>query len=121
MAERGFSRKQLGQIRPANTTAASLYSPDTDDSSRIFVIVVCNTTGSSVDYRLFHDEDGTTYDQTTALFYDVALSANTTDVITFGTGDNDGIWMNNSSGNVAARTATGNAITFTAYGEENIK
>lgn len=121
MARTGFSRKQLGQIRPADTTAASIYSPGADDETRVFSVVVCNTTGSPVRYRLFHDEDGTTYDQTTALHYDVALPANTTDVVTFGDGDNGGIWMNDSSGNIAGRTSVASAITFTAYGEENIE
>ncbi len=120
MAQLGFERKQLGQLRPANTTAASLYSPGIDIITRIYVIIVCNVTGSPVDYRIFHDEDGTTYDQTSALHYDIALPANTTDVVTFGQGDNGGIWMNNSSGNIAVRTATSSSLNFTCYGEENL-
>ena len=70
--------KQLGQIRPANTTAVSLYSPGADTQTIIKSIIVCNTSGSSATFRIFVDDNGTTYDQATALFYDVALAANNT-------------------------------------------
>ena len=104
--------KQLGQLRPANTTAASLYSPASATQSMIKSIVVCNTTSSAVKYRIFHDDDGTTYDQTTALFYDISLPANSSDVIELN------ILMDDSAGNIAVRTDTNNAITFTCYGPE---
>lgn len=111
--------KQLGQLRPANTTAASLYSPGSNMDVHITLLIVCNTTGSAATFRLFHDEDGTTYDATTALYYDKSVSNG--DVVVISYNDNNGIWMGNSSGNLAVRTDTGNALTFTVYGKENIK
>ena len=104
--------KQLGQLRPANSTAASLYSPGTSTEAVIQSLIVCNQTSSAATYRIFVDDDGTTYDETTALFYDISLAANSTDTIEIK------IAMNNSSGNLAVRTGTNNAITFTAFGEE---
>jgi len=103
--------QQLGQSRPANTTAVSIYSPDGDEAAKIFEIIVCNTTTSDATYRIFHDEDGTTYNQTTALFYDVNLTANSTDILELNA------WMNDSTGNLAVRTGTNSAITFTVNGE----
>jgi len=104
--------KQLGQLRPANTTAASLYSPAASTQTNIYTVVVCNTSVSSAKYRIFHDDNGTTYDETTALFWDISLSADSTDTVEIK------ISMNDSTGNLAVRTDTADALTFTAYGLE---
>jgi hypothetical protein len=104
--------KQLGQLMPTNTTAASLYSPGASTQTLIKSIVVCNTSGDPVAYRVFHDDNGTTYDTTTALYYDVALAGNTTIVLEFN------LAMNDSTGNLAVRTDRANNITFTCYGAE---
>lgn len=103
---------QLGQSRPGNTTAASLYSPADGVQTKIVSITVCNTTASGAAFRLFHDEDGTTYDQTTALWYDAAIAANTTVELEIV------IFMVGPDGNLAIRTDTADALTFTVYGEE---
>jgi len=111
---------QLGQARPADTNAASIYSPSVDTmSAEILTIVICNTTAGAESFRLFHDKDGTTYDETTALFFDESLAANTTRIITFTEGS--GLWCyRDASGNVAVRSSTGSALTFTVYGKEYI-
>lgn len=103
--------KQLAQSRPANTTAASIYSP-TGETAIIKSIVICNVTGTAAAFRIFLDDDGTTYDQTTALFYDANINGNETVEV-------DTYWpMNNSSGNLAVRTDTADALTFTVFGAE---
>lgn len=107
-----LQEKQLGQLRPANTTAASLYSPGASTTTIIKSIVICNQTASSAKYRIFVDDDGTTFDETTALFFDITIGANSTDQIdTF-------YAMNNSSGALAVRTDTNSALTFTCFGTE---
>ena len=104
--------KQLGQLRPANTNAASLYGPPENKGVIVDKIVVCNVTANTPTFRVFHDEDGTTYDQTTALAYDEALPANQRLVI-------DGpFYMRNTNGNLAVRSSANDEITFTAYGRE---
>lgn len=109
-----LQEKQLGQLRPANTTAASLYSPGTNVTAIRMSIVICNTSSSNVKFRVFHDDDGTTYDETTALFFDPIIKANRTVEV-------DGFKAaNNSSGNIAVRTDTANALTFTLYGAESV-
>lgn len=100
----------LSQTRPAGTSAASVYSPAA--SANITLILICNTTASVATFRIFLDDDGTTYDQTTALFYDMALGANTTTEI------NGDWWMTTASSNLAVASGTGSALTFTVFGEE---
>jgi hypothetical protein len=107
-----LQEKQLGQTRPSDTTEVSLYSPGANVTAVIKSIWVCNTTASPAAFRIFLDDDGTTYDETTAIFWDVAIAANTTiEINTFAA-------MNNSSGNLAVRTSVGNALTFTVFGAE---
>jgi len=107
-----LTEKLLGQTRPGSTTATSIYSPPANTSSIIKTIFIANTTASSATFRIFVDDDGTTYDETTALFWDVSIDGNTTvEVDTF-------IAMNDSSGNLAVRTGTASALTFTVFGGE---
>ena len=106
-----FSR-MLAQSRPANTTAVSVYSPPSSTITEIVKIVICNTTGTSQDFRIFLDNAGTTYDETTALFWDVPIPGDTTVQI------EAGWWMDNSLANLAVRTDSGNAFTFTVFGAE---
>ena len=107
-----IQEQQLGQHRINSTTATSLYSPGASITAIIKSITVCNQTGTLATFRLFVDDDGTTYDQTTALYYDVSIGANTTVQI-------DTYWpMDTDAGNLATRTDTANALTFTAFGAE---
>jgi len=108
-----FQEKELGQARENSTDAVSVYSPPVDIISTIITsVILCNTTGSAATYRLFHSFGGTTYDESTALFFTVSLAANSTiDLETF-------IVMTNPDGNFAYRTGTANAITISVYGAE---
>ena len=107
-----IQEKQLGQLRPANTTAASLYSPGASTTWAAKTLTICNTSGALAKARIFHDEDGTTYDETTALFWDIEIQADETAII------DSFLAGSNAAGNVAVRTDTGNALTFTLYGSE---
>lgn len=104
--------KELGQARPADTTAVSLYSPGSNISAEVISIYVSNTTGSAATFRIFVDVNGTTFDETTALFFDTSLAANTTLLI------EGRIYLNNTLANIAVRQGTASALTFTAYGSE---
>lgn len=107
-----IQEQQLGQLRPANTTAASIYSPGTGVTAIIKTIVICETAGTGATARVFVDDDGTTYDESTALFWDVPIPANSTITLT------ELIAMDDENGNLAVRTDTANALTFTAFGAE---
>ena len=108
--------RMLGQARPANTNAVSIYSPAGNARAEVLQIVICNTTSSAATFRIFHDDDGTTYDQTTALYYDKTVAAN--DTLRVYPNDPPGFAMVNAAGNLAVRTDTNNALTFTVYGNE---
>ncbi len=103
---------QLGQLTPADSNAASIYSPAAGIVTEITSIVVTNTDGSAHTYRIFHDEDGSTYSTATALYYDVGIAANTTVVL------EPLAFMANEAGNLAVRSNSANNLTFTAYGKE---
>ncbi len=103
----------LGQSRPGDTTAVTIYSPASGEHTKITRIVVCNTSSGTQKFRIFLDNDGTTYDETTALFWDVTTPTDTTVEIE---GD---WWMNNASGNLAVRTDSASAFTFTVFGNVN--
>lgn len=107
-----FQVKQLGQANPGAATATSIYSPASGINAQIKTLVVVNVTSSVAKYRVYHDDDGTTYNTTTALFYDITLNGNSTDVIQLNAG------MADSDGNFAVESDTANALTFTLYGSE---
>ncbi len=100
----------LGQLRPTDTNATSIYSPD--DYAIIDRILVCNQGGITPKFRIFLDDDGTTYDETTAIYWDICMKADETIEI-------DGpLFMADSSGNLAVRTDTASDLTFTVFGRE---
>jgi hypothetical protein len=106
------STVQLAQERVSGTTAVTIFSPSKRDRYTITSILIANTTTSLVDFRLFHDEDGETYDEGSALFYDIPLSGNCTFLYEVP------IYMNNPAGGLGARTETSLALTFTVYGND---
>ncbi len=107
-----FQEQQLAQARENSTNAASIYSPGTGITALIKTILIANQSGAAATYRLFLDNDGTTYDQGTCLAYDVPIDANSTHYITVF------MAMNNSSGNLAYRSSAANALTITVFGAE---
>jgi len=107
-----FQEKQLGQARENSTNAVSVYSPGASTTTIIKTIFICNTSGAAATYRLFVDDDGTTYDETTAIAWDQSLPADSSiELNTF-------ISMNDSNGNFAYRSSVANAITITLFGAE---
>lgn len=107
-----LQEKQLGQLRPANTSAASVYSPGAGVTAIVKTITICNTTNAPAELSIFLDDDGTDYDEDTALFFENQLAAKSTMII-------EGFWaMNNSAGNLGVQTSVANALTFTVCGAE---
>ena len=107
-----LQEKQLGQARENSTNAVSVYSPAASTTAVVKNITITNTTGSAVDASLFVDDDGTTYDESTALLYQKSVPAN--DYIEY-TGF---VAMNNENGNIAYQSGTANALTITIFGAE---
>lgn len=76
--------------------------------------MVCNTTGSATTFDIYHDDDGSTYDQTTALFYGVSIEANTT-VEVVADAEGSGIPMARTA-NLGVKPGADQALTFSIYG-----
>jgi hypothetical protein len=74
-------------------------------------IIICNTTGADAAFDVFHDDDGTTYDASTQLYFNNTVTAGLTRVL------DDELFVD-SSGNIAVATDKTAALTFTLYGEE---
>ncbi len=110
------SKEQLAQTRENSTNAVSIYSPSaiySDKSSDEVEVEVwlCNVSGAQVTARLFHDDDGTTYDESTALMWDASIPVGKTLKLC-------GILMGRKTGqNLAYQPSVANAITATVYGE----
>ncbi len=117
-----IAEKQLAQARPAGTSAVSIYTPAASVTAIIKQIFIVNTSGAAATFRVFVDDDGTTYDETTALYWDVSIDDNETMVLPFSTaGDaplSGFIHMDDSSGNLAVQHSVGSALTFTVFGAE---
>jgi len=105
--------KQWAQARPADTNNATLYAAIRGWAYRVYVIV-CNNTGGALTFRVFHDQDGTTYSEATALAYDEALAANARVRV-----PSDGwIYMDeDGDDNIGVRSSSANGLSFTLYGE----
>ena len=99
---------QVAQARENSTNAVSVYAGAANTEVQCFV-TVCNTTSGDVLLRLFHDKDGTTYDENTALVWDVIVEPGQVF-------DKDKIFINGNSGNLAYRSSVANALTITVYG-----
>ena len=102
---------QVAQSRPSNTTAASVYTAPLP--TEVTRIIICNTTGSAADASLYHDDDGSTFDATTALIESKSIPAN--DYLEIKLDGGSGL-MIKRSGQIGVKTGTGNALTFTLYG-----
>ena len=102
----------MAQVTPAVTTDATAYTADL--RTEITSIFVCNTSGSAVTFRLFHDEGGTTYATTNALFYDKSVPANDTIVIRSEYAGSVIIMAPTDS--LGVRTSAANDLTFSIYG-----
>lgn len=106
------SGQQLAQTRPNPTSAQSAYTAVLH--TEITKIIICNTTGSAANASLFHDDDGSTFDQTTALIYAKSVPANDFIVVELA-GPGGGLQVA-PDGEIGIQTGTADALTFTIYG-----
>ncbi len=107
-----IQEKQLAQARENSTNAVSVYSPGSGITAIIKTIILCNQSGSAATARIFIDDDGTTYDESTAILFDVDVPVGESIIL------NTFIAMNNQNGNLAYRSSVANAITITIFGAE---
>ena len=102
----------LAQTQPATTAATTALTAVM--RTEIKKIVICNVSGGNADYSIFHDDDGTTYDTTTALWYTKTLATKSTDVIN--AEDFAGGISVSQGGAIGVQSSTVSALTFSFYG-----
>lgn len=102
---------QLAQTRPSSTTAATAYTATR--ATEVTRIIIANSS-TATQYSLFHDDDGATYSEATALAFQVAIAANA--VVDFIFADGVGGIVVSPSGTIGVKTEAANNLTFTVYG-----
>jgi len=100
---------QLGQLRPGDTTAATVY---TLDSTRAIIerIYIHNSSAGDADFSLFNDDDGAVYDNDSQIFGPVTLAPGQT------WNPPIGILMGTTAGTIGVKTSVADALNFIAYG-----
>lgn len=106
-------RRQLGQLRPTTTSAEVLFNPSENKPYNIDLIICTNSSGGAVDITIYHDADGTTYDESTEVLATTSLA----DGQTLEFAPEKGIADYRKTGNVAVKVSSGTTVNFTAYGE----
>ena len=110
----------LAQVRPGVTTPVTAL---TASELRIEVtlikcvldpLVVLSTAGQS-DVAVYHDDDGTTYDQTSIIISETRLQLLQTNILFQAQHPGSGI-MIKPGGNLAVQCADANDVTFSIYG-----
>lgn len=106
-------RRLLAQLRPAATSAVTLFSPTANRPYSLDLIIATNNTANSVDITMYHDAAGTTYDDTTCVLATAPLKAGETlqYVLTVGLADYQ------SAGGIGVKTSIADSVNFTVYGE----
>lgn len=108
--------KLLGQAREASTNAVSVYAVPSGLRAIIRSIVIANTSGATATVRVFVDEDGSTYNESTAIIWDLEIPADSVyNRDCFLPMDNTDT---QNGGNVAYRSSVSSALTITIGGVE---
>jgi hypothetical protein len=106
-----FTYKVLGQVAPADTNNANLYTVGSGKSAIVSTIHIANVTNAAVTARIFVRIAGATAGIGNALAYDVSIAANSLFALS------EGITLA-ATDVVSVRSSVGNALTFTAFGSE---
>ena len=104
---------QLAQSA-VTTTPTSVLSPDAGQELIIAAIRVVNYSAAGRWLKVYHDEDGTTYDTTTIILPQVTIPAYSVYALT--KDDGGPIIMGNVAGNLAVEAEANSALTVTVYG-----
>jgi len=105
-------RRQLAQAQP-NNTAASIFTPAVSGPYLIDLVNICNVSTGSVEVSLFHDTDGTTYTEATALVWKHSLLPG--EILCYS--PDNGISGYQAAGNLGGKCDVTDGATFTVYGE----
>lgn len=106
-----YNYKILGQVEPADTNDANLYTVPAATTAIVSNIAVVNTTASDATYRIYVREAGAGASTANALAYDVTATAKTTTAISMGV-------TLSATDVITVSSSTGSTLTFHAFGTE---
>ena len=106
-----FTYKVLGQIAPANTSNATLYTVPAATSAVGSSLVIANVTATAATARVFVRIAGAAAAASNAIVYDTSIVANSTLSLSLGL-------SLSATDVVTVQSGTGNALTFTLFGSE---
>ena len=107
-----FQEKLLAQKRENTTGAVSVFSPEAGVTAVIKTIMIANTSGAAATVRVFIDDDGSIFDESTALIWDKSIATGDFLQIT-------GFFaMDDSTGNLGYRSSVANSLVITVFGAE---
>lgn len=108
-----MGHKMLGQLRPSGTTAVQVYSPAGTGNVMVreLVMYICNTGGATETYDLYVDPSGSIFSDNTIFNKSVSIAPNKTIVESMS-------HLSSAIGAIGVKTSTGNALTFTLFGNE---
>jgi len=103
--------KILGQVEPSDTNNADLYTVPSATEAIVSTLVVANTTGSEVFFRIFVRDAGAAAGTENAIAYDTPIPATSQVAFTLGL-------TLSATDIITVRTDSANSITFQAFGSE---
>ena len=106
--------KQLGRTFPTNTTQSLLYTtPNNGSNTRLTSVIVTKVINAAATFDIYINP-GTTFDKTTAIFYQIEMKADKrVEIIEF----NSGLGLGVKNNQVYVRSNTASAFNFNAFGE----
>ncbi len=102
----------IEQKRLTTTNAATFYTFKKRTDVR--AIHVCNTSSSDATYSIFYDKNSGGFSVSNALYYEITLKANSTDILEYGSGS---FVAANQKNRLGVQAGTASAITITMHGE----
>lgn len=103
---------QIAQVRPVVTTAVTAWVPTL--RTEITSIKICNTSASARVFSVFHDDDGGTFSEATALYWGRTAGIGETISID-ASSPYAGITVS-KNGRIGVRSDLTSGLTFTFYG-----
>lgn len=103
--------KVLGQVAPANTTNANLYTVPAGTATVVSTLIITNLTAVAATAKVHVRQAGAAAVAANAIVFDVAMAPNSVNTFTLG------ITLG-ATDVLTVHTATANALAFHAFGSE---
>ena len=107
--------QQLAQLRPSGTSAVTLFTAtNLRVEITLLVAVIVSGTAGQTEIEVYHDDDGTTYDNDT-LIASIQKADNADGLVFQAQHPGSGIMLARG-GSIGVKVSQANAVNFTIYG-----